>query len=136
MNKFNRLKVVKSGAKYHHRFVTSCDKDITILENLKEKGYLVTVIKSIEYSVSQYLLRTNQSLTIHDITVDGNDVNVTVFKNDDYHVMTIPKALLATGKYNYEFSIGCSEPPKLVDKDSELRLFKHHEKKNVLYVSL
>lgn len=37
MNKFNRLKVVKSGAKYHHRFVTSCDKDISILEKLKEK---------------------------------------------------------------------------------------------------
>lgn len=136
MNKFNRLKVVKSGAKYHHRFVTSCDKDISILEKLKDKGYLVTVIKSIEYSVSQYLLKTNQSLTIHDIAVDGNNVNVTVFKNNDYHIMTIPKALLSPGKYNYEFSIGCAEQPKLVNKDFNTRLFKHHEKKNVLYVSL
>lgn len=136
MNKYNRLKVVKNEAKYHHRFVTSCDKDIEILNKLKDKGYLITVIKSIEYSVSQYFLKTNQSLTIHGIVVDGNNVNVTVFKNYDYHTLTIPKALLATGKYNYEFSIGCADMPKVVEKDSELRIFKHHEKKHVLYVCL
>lgn len=135
-SKFNKLVIAKKKPKFHFKYSTSEISEVEKLFRLKDAGYLITVIKSIEYSVSQYFLKTNQSLTIHNIQDDGDSVIVTVFKNYDYHTMTIPKALLSTGKHNYEFNIGCEDFPKIKDKSFNNRFNEHSKLKNVIYIKL
>lgn len=133
MKSFERIEIVKKNPTYHHKFVTSSLKECDVLMKLKEEGYLITVIKNIEYSVAQYFKNTKQNLTIHSIECDGDNVNVSVYKNDEHDVIVIPKSLLTIGNY-YEFSIGCKENPKTVKKDSNKRVLKHDSKKNVVYM--
>ena len=134
---FRRVKVVKNKPKYNLNFKTSCPDEAAKLLKMKDKGYVITVIKTIEYSVSKYFKKTNQNLTIHSIAVESKDVIVTVFKNNDYHNITIPKSLLKTGNSLYEFSIGIKDQPQLEEYvcSESTRMFKHAVKKSVIYLA-
>lgn len=136
MKKYNRLKVAKKNPTCNHKFVTSSLKDYEILMKLKEKGYIITVIKSIELSISQYFKRNNQIVTIQNIEIDGSNVNVSFCKNDETKIIVIPKSELQTGNNTYEFSIACEEQPKVVEKEFEVKVKLHKTKENVLYLEL
>lgn len=132
--KYTKVKLTKDKPKFIEKYSTSSISDAETLMKLKSNGYHITVIKSVEYSVSQYFKRQNKTVTIHSIEIDGDDVNVTVYKNDDHHNIVIPKADLFTGKFNYEFEIGCDEVTKVVDKDFKSNIVRHKTKKEILYL--
>lgn len=72
------------------------EKDIDKIKSLRDKGYMITYIKNVEYNVGDYLRLTNNGCTIHSVEAFDLDVHVTIFKNNDYHVIQVPKTLLKT----------------------------------------
>ena len=93
--KYTKIRMVKVVSSCSLTFNVS-EKDIDKIKSLREKGYMITYIRNTEYNVGDYLRLTNNGCTIHSVEAFDLDVHVTIFKNNDYHVIQVPKTLLKT----------------------------------------
>lgn len=101
--KYTKIRMVKVVSSCSLTFNVS-EKDIDKIKSLREKGYMITYIRNTEYNVGDYLRLTNNGCTIHSVEAFDLDVHVTIFKNNDYHVIQVPKTLLKT-KVMYDVKV-------------------------------